>query len=69
MEAYDKINHQKTLFLFNLSNFYVEGKAEDNELVKHDKSKDKRNQNALINLALIVDEHAQPIKSEVFECI
>lgn len=63
----DLFNHQKTLFLFDLTNFYFEGKAEGNELAKRGKSKEKRNQNALVSLALIVDEHGFPVKSEVFE--
>ena len=63
----DVFNYQKTLFLFDLTNFYFEGKAEGNELAKRGKSKEKRNQNALVSLALIVDEHGFPVKSEVFE--
>lgn len=63
----DLFEHQKTLFLFDLTNFYFEGKAEGNELAKRGKSKEKRNQNALVSLALIVDEHGFPVKSEVFE--
>ena len=63
----DLFNHQKTLFLFDLTNFYFEGKAAKNELAKRGKSKEKRSQNALVSLALIVDEHGFPVKSEVFE--
>lgn len=60
-------NHQKTLFLFDLTNFYFEGKAEGNDLAARGKSKEKRNQNPLVSLALIVDEYGFPVKSEVFE--
>lgn len=63
----DLFDHQKTLFLFDLTNFYFEGKAEGNDLAKRGKSKEKRDQNALVSLALIVDEHGFPVKSEVFE--
>ena len=60
-------NHQKSLFLFDLTNFYFEGKALKNDLAKRGKSKEKRNQNPLVSLALIVDEHGFPVRSEVFE--
>ncbi len=58
---------EKTLFLFDLTNFYFEGKAEGNDLAKRGKSKEKRNQNPLVSLALIVDQHGFPVKSEVYQ--
>jgi transposase len=60
-------NYQKTLFLFDLTNFYFEGKADANDLAKRGKSKEKRSQNPLVSLALIVDEHGFPVKSKVYE--
>ncbi len=60
-------NYQKTLFLFDLTNFYFEGKAEANHLAKRGKSKEKRSQNPLVSLALIVDENGFPVKSKVYE--
>ena len=60
-------NLGQTLFLFDLTNFYFEGKATKNELAKRGKSKEKRNQNALVSLALLVDQHGFPVKSEVYE--
>jgi len=59
------LNH--SLFLFDLTNFYFEGKCKNNPLAERGKSKEKRSQNVLVSLALIVDEHGFPVKSEVFE--
>jgi transposase len=63
----DIFNLKKTLFLFDLTNFYFEGKGEKNDLAKRGKSKEKRSQNVLVSLALIVDEYGFPVRSEVFE--
>ena len=60
-------DYQQTLFLFDLTNFYFEGKGELNKLAKRGKSKEKRSQNVLVSLALVVDEHGFPVRSEVFE--
>tara|TARA_B100001059_G_scaffold110577_1_gene110703 strand:+ start:359 stop:2203 length:1845 start_codon:yes stop_codon:yes gene_type:complete len=57
----------KTLFLFDLTNFYFEGKMVQNTLAKRGKSKEQRSQNPLISLALIVDEHGFPVKSKIYE--
>lgn len=61
------LNLQSTLFLFDLTNFYFEGQALGNELAKRGKSKEKRSQNSLVSLALLVDGDGFPIKSEVYE--
>ncbi len=63
----DLFSKGNTVFLFDLTNFYFEGSAEGNELAHRGKSKEKRSQNCLVSLALIVDEHGFPVKSEVFE--
>ena len=57
---------ENTLFLFDLTNFYFEGKGEGNELAKRGKSKEKRSQNVLVSLALIVDQYGVPVKSKVY---
>ena len=57
----------KTLFLFDLTNFYFEGKMPQNTLAKRGRSKEQRSQNPLISLALIVDEHGFPVKSKIYE--
>ena len=58
---------EKTLFLFDLTNFYFEGKMAQNTKAKRGKSKEHRSQNPLISLALIVDEHGFPVKSKIYE--
>ena len=63
----DLFSLQRTIFLFDLTNFYFEGKCEANELAKRGKSKEKRSQNPLVSLALIVDGNGFPIKSQVYE--
>lgn len=56
----------QTLFLFDLTNFYFEGKCKGNNLAKRGKSKEKRSQNVLVSLALIVDQHGFPVRSLVY---
>ena len=56
-----------TIFLFDLTNFYFEGKCDGNKLAKRGKSKEKRSQNPLVSLALIVDEDGFPVKSKVYQ--
>ena len=63
----DLFSKGNTVFLFDLTNFYFEGSTEGNELAHRGKSKEKRSQNTLVSLALIVDEHGFPVKSKVFE--
>jgi len=63
----DLFSKGNTVFLFDLTNFYFEGNTEGNELARRGKSKEKRSQNTLVSLALIVDEHGFPVKSKVFE--
>jgi len=63
----DIFSKEDTLFLFDLTNFYFEGNSKANELAERGKSKEKRNQNCLVSLALIVDEDGFPVKSKVFE--
>lgn len=63
----DLFSKGDTVFLFDLTNFYFEGNSEGNELAHRGKSKEKRSQNCLVSLALIVDEHGFPVKSKVFE--
>ena len=56
---------RNTVYLFDLTNFYFEGKCDKNTLAKRGKSKEKRSQNALVSLALIVDQDGFPVKSKV----
>ena len=57
---------RETLYLFDLTNFYLEGQALGNSLAKHGKSKEKRNDCPLVSLGLIVDSSGFPIAGEVF---
>lgn len=58
---------RETLFLFDLTNFYFEGNCEDNDLAFRGKSKEKRQKNPLVSLALIVDQDGFPVKSRVYK--
>ena len=58
---------RESLFLFDLTNFYFEGSCEDNDLAQRGKSKEKRQQNPLVSLALIVDQDGFPVKSKVYK--
>jgi hypothetical protein len=58
---------RESLFLFDLTNFYFEGRCAENELAKRGKSKEKRQQNPLVSLALLVDQDGFPVKSKVYK--
>jgi transposase len=54
------------LLLFDLTNVYLEGRALGNELARYGHSKEKRNDCALISLALLVDDRGFPIYSHIY---
>ena len=56
---------EKKLFLFDLTNFYLEGQALGNSLAYHAKSKERRNDCRLVSLALAVDSRGFPLFSRV----
>lgn len=58
---------QKTLFLYDLTNTYFEGSANNNELAKRGKSKEKRSDCSLVTLALLVDSRGLPVFSQVYQ--
>jgi len=58
---------RESLFLFDLTNFYFEGCCTGNDLAKRGKSKEKRQQNPLVSLALLVDQDGFPVKSKVYK--
>ena len=58
---------QKRLFLFDLTNTYLEGNARGNRLAKRGHSKEKRSDCVLVSLALVVDQRGLPIYSEIYE--
>lgn len=55
-----------TLFLYDLTNLYMEGSAAGNTLAKRGHSKEKRTDCPLITLALLVDEFGFPLMSEIY---
>jgi len=56
---------ERRLFLFDLTNFYLEGQALGNSLACHAKSKERRNDCRLVSLALAVDSRGFPLFSRV----
>jgi len=54
------------LFLFDLTNFHMEGQALGNSLAAHGKSKQKRYDCPLLSLALAVDSRGFPLFSKVY---
>lgn len=54
------------LFLYDLTNVYMEGSAAGNALAKRGHSKEKRTDCPLITLALLVDEFGFPLMSEIY---
>jgi flagellar motility protein MotE (MotC chaperone) len=55
------------LYLFDLTNFYFEGQALQNEIAFYAKSKEKRDDCPLVSLALVVDQDGFPVTSRVYE--
>ncbi|MCP4338843.1 MAG: IS1634 family transposase, partial [Desulfobulbaceae bacterium] len=58
---------RQSLYLFDLTNFHMEGVCAGNELAAFGKSKQKRNDLRLISLALMVDSEGFPVTSRVYE--
>jgi len=54
------------VFLYDLTNVYMEGAAEGNTLAKYGRSKEKRSDCRLVTLALLVDEYGFPLFSHVY---
>lgn len=55
----------RRLFLFDLTNTYLEGSGKANELAHYGMSKEKRRDCPLISLALMVDEKGFPVYSRI----
>jgi hypothetical protein len=58
---------KNTLFLYDLTNTYLEGSGKNNELAKRGKSKEKRSDCPLITLALLVNSRGFPIFSQIYK--
>ena len=57
----------RKLFLFDLTNTYLEGSGADNELARYGVSKEKRRDCPLISLALMVDGQGFPVYSRILK--
>jgi len=57
---------ERHLFLFDLTNFHMEGQALGNSFAAHGKSKQKRYDCRLLSLALAVDSRGFPLFSKVY---
>ena len=58
---------RQSLYLFDLTNFHMEGVCAGNELAAFGKSKQKRDDLRLVSLALMVDGEGFPVTSRVYE--
>ncbi len=58
---------RQSLYLFDLTNFHMEGVCAGNELAAFGKSKQKRNDLRLVSLALMVDGEGFPVTSRIYE--
>ena len=56
-----------TVYLYDLTNTYFEGRKLNSKLCKRGKSKEKRTDCPLVTLALVVDQHGFPIISKIYK--
>jgi hypothetical protein len=71
LELYNKetsiFSLERSVFLFDLTNTYFEGKELENSLAKYGKSKERRNDCKLASLALVIDGRGFPVYSRIYE--
>jgi hypothetical protein len=60
-------NYDETITLYDLTNTYFEGSAEDIERAKRGRSKEKRSDAPLVTLGLMLDSSGFVRKSEIFD--
>jgi hypothetical protein len=58
---------QKKIYLYDLTNTYLEGSARNNKLAHRGHSKEKRTDCPLVTLALVVDEMGFPVFSQIYK--
>lgn len=58
---------EESIFLYDLTNTYLEGNAHGNGLAKRGHSKEKRSDCPLVTLALAVDSQGFPLLSQIYE--
>jgi len=61
----DHFPSDSLVFLYDLTNTYLEGMAQGNKLAQRGKSKEKRSDCPLVSLSLIVDDRGFPFQSHV----
>ena len=61
----DHFPSDSLVFLYDLTNTYLEGMAQGNELARRGQSKEKRSDCPLVSLSLIVDDRGFPFQSHV----
>jgi hypothetical protein len=61
----DLFNFEETIILYDLTNTYFEGKADD--IAQYGRSKEKRSDCPLITFALCLNQYGFPIKSSIFK--
>ena len=58
--------YSDTIYLYDLTNTYFEGRKLNSELCRRGKSKEKRTDCPLVTLALVVDQNGFPIHSRIY---
>jgi len=63
----ERFSLKENIILYDLTNTFFEGSMRESKIAKPGKSKERRNDRPLVTLALRVDEHGFPKKSEIYE--
>lgn len=58
---------EKRIFLYDLTNTYIEGSGKYNNKANRGRSKEKRSDCPIVTLALVVDNYGFPIYSQIYE--
>jgi transposase len=58
---------KRSVFLYDLTNTYLEGQCHNNTLAKRGHSKEKRTDCPLVTLALVVDQDGFPVMSQIYK--
>ena len=59
-------NLKRTIFLYDLTNTYFEGRSNSNPKARRGRSKEKRNDAPLVSVGLVLDEEGFVLRHEVF---
>ncbi|MEA2096072.1 MAG: IS1634 family transposase [Candidatus Cloacimonadota bacterium] len=60
-------SYRDTIYLYDLTNTYFEGRKQNSNLCFHGKSKEKRSDCPLVTLALVVDQNGFPKYSRIYK--